>query len=81
MNAKPFLEAFRWSMVICVSFAVGAVANIVLFFLAAFLFAGSEGNSWERWYFDGNGGIFLTVTLILSLVAFPFVKRLRTRLV
>lgn len=81
MSAKAFLEAYRWSMVVCVSGAVGAVANIVLFFLAAFLFAGSEGDSWERWYFGGNGGIFLSVTLVLSLVAFPFVKRLRTRLV
>ena len=81
MSEKPIIDAYRWFMVICVSGAAGAVANIVLFFLTAFLFAGAEGDSWVRWYFGGNGLFFLSTTFVLSLVAFPFVKRLRMRLV
>ena len=81
MSEKAYITVYRWFMVACVSGAVGAVANIVLFFLAAFLFAGAEGDSWVRWYFGSNGVIFLSTTLLLSLAAFPFVKRFRTRLV
>jgi len=81
MSAKPFSEVYRWFMVVCISGVVGAVASIVLFFLAAFLFAGAEGDSWVRWYFGGNGIFFLSATLALSIIAFPFVKHFRMRLV
>jgi uncharacterized RDD family membrane protein YckC len=78
MSARSFKDVYRWLMVACVSGAAGAVTNIVLFFLAVLLFAGNEGDSWERWYFgSGNGVIFLSVTIVFSLVAFPFFKRLR----
>jgi hypothetical protein len=61
--------------------AAGAVANVVLFFLVVFLFAEAEGDSWIRWYFGDNGIIIVSTTFVLSLVAFPFVKRLRMRLI
>ena len=77
MSARSFANAYRWLTVVCVSGAAGAIASIVLFFMAAFLFAGAEGDSWVRWYFGGNGVAFLSATLISSLVVFPFVKRLR----
>jgi len=68
---------YRWLMVVTVCGAVGAVANLVLFFLAAFLFADTEGDAWVRWYFDGDGLRFVAVTVGLAAAAFPFVKRLR----
>ena len=71
----------RWFMVICVSGTIGAVANVVLFFLVAFLFAGAEGDSWVRWYFGNEGIYFVSVTVLLALAAFPFAKKFRNRLV
>ena len=44
MIPKPLGSFVRWFMVICVCGAIGAVANVILFFLAAFLFAGAEGD-------------------------------------
>jgi len=67
----------RWSRVVCVCGAIGAVANVIFFFLAAFLLAGANGDSWVRWYFGRNGVYFFVVTALLASVAFPFVKRLR----
>ncbi|MGO9443989.1 MAG: hypothetical protein ACLPXB_04335 [Thiobacillaceae bacterium] len=49
MIETPLVTFVRWFVVICVSGAIGAVTNVVLFFLAAFLFAGAEGDSWVRW--------------------------------
>lgn len=81
MIPKPLGSFARWFMVICVCGAIGAVANVILFFLAAFLFAGAEGDSWVRWYFGNQGLFFVSVTVLLSLAAFPFVKQFRGRLV
>jgi len=81
MIPKPLGSFARWFMVICVCGAIGAVANVILFFLVAFLFAGTEGDSWVRWYFGSEGIYFVAVTVLLALMAFPFVKRFRYRLV
>ncbi len=81
MTPKPLGSFVRWFMVICVCGAIGATANVILFFLAAFLFAGAEGDSWVRWYFGNNGVYFVAVTVLLGSLAFPFVKQLRYRLV
>jgi hypothetical protein len=78
---KPLVSFVRWFMVICVSGAIGAVANVALFFLVAFLFAGAEGDSWVRWYFGNDGVYFVSVTVLLALAAFPFAKKFRNRLV
>jgi len=71
----------RWFMLICVCGAVGAMANVILFFLAVFLFAGAEGDSWVRWYFGNDGVYFVVITIFLASLAFPFVKQFRYRLV
>jgi hypothetical protein len=68
-------------VIICVTGAIGAVVNVVLFFLLAFLFAGSEGDAWVRWYFGNEGVYFVSVTVLLALAAFPFTKKFRNRLV
>ena len=81
MTQKPITSFVRWFMVICVSGAIGAVANVVLFFLAAFMFAGAEGDSWVRWYFGNEGVYFVLVTVLLALAAFPFAKKFHNRLV
>ena len=74
---KLIISVYRWLIVICVSGALGAVTNVVLFFTVAFFFAGADGDSWVRWYFGHGGIVFLFVTLLFTLGAFPFVKRLR----
>ena len=81
MIPKPLDFFVRWFMVICVSGAIGVVANVVLFFLAAFLFAGAEGGAWVRWYFGKGGVYFVSATVLLALAAFPFAKKFRSRLV
>ena len=55
---------------------IGAVTNLVLFFTIAFLFAGAEGDQWVRSYFGGNGGYFMTVTTIIGIIVFPFIRKL-----
>lgn len=81
MVTKAIGSIYRWLMIISVSGAIGAVVNIVLFFLATLLFAGAEGDAWARWYFGNEGVYFLGVTVLLALAAFPFVKQLRSRIV
>jgi len=81
MIRKPLGSFVRWFMVICVCAAIGAIANAFLFFLAAFLFAGAEGDSWVRWYFGNDGVYFVVATVLLACLAFPFVKQFRYRLV
>ena len=81
MIPKSLGSFVRWFMIIGVCGAIGAVANVTLFFLAAVLFAGTEGDSWVRWYFGNQGLFFVSVTVLLSLAAFPFVKQFRGRLV
>ena len=81
MDNKESSSFFRWFIVICVSGTVGAVANVVVFFLLAFLFAGSAGDKWVRWYFGGEGHYFFAATFVFAMIAFPFVKKLRHRLI
>ena len=59
-----------------VAMGIGAVTNLVLFFTIAFLFAGAEGDQWVRFYFGGNGGYFMTVTTIIGIIVFPFIRKL-----
>jgi hypothetical protein len=77
MTMKQLVTVYRWLIIACVSGAMGAIANVALLFLTTFLFAGADGDSWVKWYFGYDGAIFISVTLLLSLVAFPFVKHLR----
>ena len=62
--------------VIPVALGIGAVTNIVLFFIIAFLFAGADGDQWVRAYFGGDGKYFMTGTSIISIVIFPFIRKL-----
>lgn len=77
-SLSSFVRSF---MVICVHGAMATVANMILFFLAAFLFAGAEGDWWVCWYFGNQGLYFGSVTALLSLAAFPFLRQFRGRLV
>lgn len=56
---------------------LGLVTNLVLFFLATFLFAGPEGGEWVKAYFGGDGEWFLGGTAILAACYFPLVRNLR----
>jgi F0F1-type ATP synthase assembly protein I len=77
MNVKLPINLFHGFAVVCVSGAVGMLLNIVLFFLAAFLFADTRIDLWVDWYFGNEEIIFVLVTLLFSIAAFPFVKRIK----
>ena len=63
--------------VLFAAFMVGAGANLVFFFGAAFLFAEVEGGAWVRWYFEaGSGGLFFLVTTVLAVPVFPLLRKL-----
>jgi hypothetical protein len=70
-------KAVKWFYVIVVSLAAGTVVNIVLFFGAAFLFAGANGDTWLRWYFESKDGLyFVLVSMLLALPVVPYAKKL-----
>jgi hypothetical protein len=74
-----FIRANRMMVLAVVCGAFGAVANVVVFFTAAFLFAGVRGDDWVRWYFGTYNGIyFLLVTACFGALIFPFVKKMKT---
>lgn len=81
MLPEFLVSCVRWFTVICVSATIGAIANLTLLFLAAFLFAGTDGDSWVRWYFGNDGVFFLAGTALATSLSVPFVKRLRFKLV
>ena len=59
-----------------VALGIGAVTNIVLFFGAAFLFAGADGDEWVRSYFGGDGGYFMIGTIFIAICVLPFLRKL-----
>ncbi len=74
IDRNPIVQKFY--AVIAAS-GLGLVTNLVLFFLAAFLFAGPEGGEWVKAYFGGGGEWFLGGTAILAACYFPLVRKLR----
>ena len=74
IDRNPVVQKF-YSVIAASGLGLGT--NLVLFFLAAFLFAGPEGGEWVRVYFGGDGEWFLGVTAILAVCYFPLVKDLR----
>ena len=66
--------------IVIVCLAIGAVGSIVLLFSAAFIFAGAEGDSWVRSFF-GEEGFFLVSTILLGVIAYPFIKKANLKLV
>ena len=64
--------------VIVVSIAAVAVTNIILFFGAAFLFAGANGDMWVKWYFGSKDGLyFVLVSMLLAVPVVPYAKKLK----
>ena len=69
---------YRYFIIVCVCTAIGAVSNLLLILLIAFLFAGSEGESWLKWYFEfGNGLLFFFISVLLGTLSFPYIKHLK----
>ncbi len=73
---KATYKTIKLFYILPVAFGIGAVTNLVLFFTIAFLFAGADGDQWVRSYFGGNGEYFMTVTVIISIIALPFIRKL-----
>ena len=70
-------KAIKWFYVIVVSLAAGAVTNIILFFGAAFLFAGANCDMWVKWYFGSKDGLyFFLVSVLLAVLVVPYAKKL-----
>ena len=72
---------FRTLVVATVCLGLGMIGSLVVFFAAAFVFAGDSGDAWVRWFFGANGYRFFLTTVILALVALPIVRRAKLRLV
>jgi hypothetical protein len=66
---------YRLYALVAVSLAVGAVSNLILFFVFAFLFAGPHGDKWVRWYF--GSGAFLLVTGLVAVICMYKIRKLR----
>ena len=72
------VKLYRYFVIACVCTAFGAVANLLLILLVAFIFAGAEGNTWIRWYFEaGNGLLFFIMSIIIGSFVFPYAKKLK----
>ena len=59
-----------------VAMAAGAVINIILLFTLAFLFAGSHGDKWVRFYFGNDGVYFLSGVFLVACCIYPFTRKL-----
>jgi hypothetical protein len=67
-----------WYKRFVVSVAMGAIANLILLFAVAFLFAGENGNEWVKWYFGYKGGLyFILGTVLLTFLFFPLARRFK----
>ena len=71
-------ELYRYFVIACACTAIGAIANLLLILMVAFIFAGDTGDSYIKWYFEaGNGLLFFIVSIVIGVSAFPFVKHLK----
>lgn len=60
-----------YTLIACV--AVGVISNLVMFFLIVFVCAGSDGNTWVRWYFD-KGYVFMIISILIAALSYPKIK-------
>jgi len=74
---RTFLYAIVHSFyAIIAALAVGAVLNLIMLFLLAFLFAGSDGDKWVRFYFGSDGVYFVSGVVVVACCAYPFTRKL-----
>ncbi len=75
---KKFSEFNLFFTRFVVSFAMGAIANLIILFVIAFLFAGADGNEWIKWYLGYKNGLFFMLgTILLAFLFSPLVRRLK----
>jgi hypothetical protein len=56
---------------------LGAILNVVIFAAGALALAGADGEAWvERYLSIADGLLFLVVSIVLAVAAFPFARRL-----
>ena len=55
---------------------IGVVANLIVFFALAFVFA-AEPSDWVEWYLGGDGWRFLAVTIAIASAMFPRLRGLK----
>ena len=79
--STQLIKAYRAFMLVIVCAAIGAVTSLIVFILAALVFAGPRGDAWVRCFFGGNGFWYFLSTAFLAAVVFPVVKRANLRLV
>jgi hypothetical protein len=56
--------------------AIGAIANLVVFFALVFAFA-KQPREWMDWYFGNNGWYFFSVTIMIACFLFPRLRKLK----
>ena len=62
--------------IIIASMAVGAITNLVVLFALVFV-TGGEASTWVGWYFGNDGWYFFSVTVVIALIVFPKVRKLK----
>ena len=71
-------KAWRALALMAVCGAAAALINFLVFFLILSLFAGEHRDEWSRAYASNNGLYFGAVTVLLGLLLFPLLRKLRT---
>jgi hypothetical protein len=75
--ASKLYTGVKWFYALIASLMIGVVANVVIFFGLAFLFAGARGDSWVRWYFGtADGLLFVFVSVLIALPTVSFTRKM-----
>ena len=59
--------------------AVGMLINFLVLIVPFLLLDGPRSQAWLRIYGSVQGAYFVSVTAVLGVIVFPFVRKLRTR--
>ena len=78
---QALANMYRAFVIVIASLGIGMVSTLILLTVSAFVIAGPDGDKWFSWFLGDSGYKFALSTLILGLVAIPFVKRAKLRLV
>ncbi len=70
------LAVYRPFAAFTVAGAIGAIANLVVFFALAFVFT-NQPWEWIHWYFGNDGWYFFAVTIVIACVLFPRLRKLK----
>jgi hypothetical protein len=73
-----FEKLYRAFLLMTVCGAVGALINFLIFVAPFLVLGGLRSEEWLHDYGSHNGTYFVCVTVLLGVLVFPFVRKLRT---